>query len=58
MMLNWLASSCTSVCAVMVGRTFREDIFPAVFVSLSVCYFAALITELAVIALVNFMSVR
>jgi hypothetical protein len=50
MTLNWLASSCAFICEVMVARM----VLLVVFVSLSTCFFAALITEPAMIALVDF----
>ncbi len=53
MMFKWLASSCTSVHEVMV----RREVLTVVFVSSSACFFVALITEPAVIALVDLTNV-
>ncbi len=53
MTFNWSASSCASVCAVKVGRT----VLPVVVKSSSALLFAALITDPAMIVLVDFTHV-
>jgi hypothetical protein len=52
MPFSWSASSCASVCVVMEGRT----VLPVIAVSLSALFFAALMTEPAVIASVDLTS--